>query len=73
MANTLNNPENKGIYRPLKNDGAPFKCSECKEYKLFSELWFVITPRGDRYVCCKNTCIDDYWIKHHAIFDPTPI
>ena len=68
----LDKPENKGIYHPLKNDGADYKCSDCDTYKPYNHFWYVECPNGTRYVCCKD-CIDPYWIKHHAIFSPEPI
>lgn len=69
---SLFTPENMGRYRPLKNDGATYKCSDCEQRKEYNQMWYVETPSGLRYVTCKD-CVDDYWIKHHAIYDPVPI
>jgi hypothetical protein len=65
-------PETKASYRPVKNDGALYKCTDCGEHKPYFDVWYTSTPDGTKSVCCKE-CIDPYWIKHFAVFDPTPI
>jgi hypothetical protein len=59
------------IYRPVKNDGANYTCTDCLEEKQFNLVWYVITPNHKQMVLCK-TCVDPDWLKD-ATFNPKPI
>lgn len=53
--------ENKAAYRPLKNDGALFRCLECDKQGTHSEMWFITIPNGHRGVYHKD-CLESDWI-----------
>ncbi len=55
------NQEAKPTYRPLQNDGAPYKCPDCGERKHASLFWYITTPNGHKGIICKD-CVDSDWI-----------
>lgn len=61
----------KPVYRPVKDDGATFKCVDCDQQKRASEVWHYLLPNGNGGIACKE-CIDPEWLER-AVFDPKPI
>ena len=49
-------------YKPVKDDGANWYCSECGEYGKAKDVWFISCPNGSKGIYHKN-CIDTDWLK----------
>lgn len=48
-------------YWDVADDGASFRCSECVEYRLHSEVILTLTPDGRTKLLCR-ACVDDDWL-----------
>ena len=66
------NQNRKPQYRPVKNDGATFKCCECGEQGEYHSMWHVTTPDGMFSGVYHKECVDPDWIEK-AQFNPEPI
>lgn len=58
-------------YRPLKNDGALFKCGECGDRDTYDTMFYISLPNGHKGVYHKK-CLDQDWISQ-AEFINSPI
>lgn len=57
-------------YRPLKNDGALFKCGECGDRDTYDTMFYISLPNGHKGVYHKK-CLDQDWISQaEFINDP---
>lgn len=63
----LFNPDNflsrAPCYWRLSNDGALFRCSDCQQLKVYSEMYYILTPNGNKRVLCE-ACIDEDWLRN---------
>jgi hypothetical protein len=52
------------VYWLLPDDGATFKCDECKQQKKHTEVILTQIPVDDsRKVLCYN-CVDEWWLSN---------
>ena len=56
----------KPVYWRLKDDGASFKCNDCKEQKSHKDVYLTQLTCGARSVICKD-CIDQDWLNEYAV------
>jgi hypothetical protein len=60
----------KPVYRPVKDDGAKWRCKECDQLQPASKVWHYQLPNGNSGILCRD-CIDPQWLKN-AEFNPHP-
>ena len=48
-------------YFRVRNDGALWRCSDCAELKVYSQIYCTVVPNGKVNITCKD-CIDDTWL-----------